>query len=306
MSRAAAIALALLAGLAACGRDGTVIGGGDAGAGVDFAPPPCQVEFGHTYVFDKLAILPSGEGVDITGDGVPDNLLGKLAPIANPFLQDTLDGGSTIFLVDFTAWDGVSADDPQVGVTFYLGVDADDPPDPSDDFSGAGEFLVVDRAFDVECRPIGKVDDGQIVGGVALASGSTWRFLVQGVGTVVYQQVKLAADFEDGGGGLVAKLGAAWPICNLWRISGPVFAGRTMLGGVVNNFQEPVPDLDLDGDGLERLIGDGDDVVGCIDGDGTVVEGPDCPCDPRMADGYSVSVDVHAVTAAITGILYAP
>lgn len=304
----AAAAAATLATLlaAACGGDGTVTGGSDAGTAVDFSPPPCDVAFGHTYVFDELALLPEGDGIDITGDGQPDNVLGKMAPIANSFLQGTLDNSAAIFLLDFTEWDGASADDPQVGVTFYLGVDADSPPDPSDDYGGAGEFLVVDRAFDVECRPIGKVEDGRIEDGVGIASGSTWRFLVPGVGTVEYEQVQLTADFEPANDGLDARLGAAWTICNLWRISGPIFAGGTMLGGVVNNFQEPVADLDLDGDGFERLIGDGETVVGCVDGDGTPVEGPDCPCDPRMADGYSVSVEVHAVAATITGILYAP
>ncbi len=49
------------------------------------------------------------------------------------------------------------------------------------------------------------------------------------------------------------------------------------------------PDVDRDGDGLERFIDENSDATidVCIDGDGTRVEGPTCPRDARFADGFS-------------------
>ncbi|MFK7987857.1 MAG: hypothetical protein AB8I08_17700 [Sandaracinaceae bacterium] len=51
------------------------------------------------------------------------------------------------------------------------------------------------------------------------------------------------------------------------------------------------PDLDVDGDGLERMEAGRDGrIMRCIDGPGApeprVIEGDDCMLDPRIADGY--------------------
>lgn len=48
------------------------------------------------------------------------------------------------------------------------------------------------------------------------------------------------------------------------------------------------PDVDVDGDGLERVMSDGVEILACRDGDGTVIEGPRCYRDPRIADGYDL------------------
>ena len=55
---------------------------------------------------------------------------------------------------------------------------------------------------------------------------------------------------------------------------------------------------------IRSYFGDGEGIASCIDGDGTVIEGPDCPCDPRMGDAYSVSVAVEGAAATISGIIY--
>jgi hypothetical protein len=47
--------------------------------------------------------------------------------------------------------------------------------------------------------------------------------------------------------------------------------------------------MDLDGDGLERIMLDDNlHVSSCLDGEGEVLASPDCWQDPRMADGFSV------------------
>ena len=56
---------------------------------------------------------------------------------------------------------------------------------------------------------------------------------------------------------------------------------------------EPLqPDVDLDGDGLERFEDTNPDdgvaaIDRCIDGDGAEILGADCVTDPRIQDGYS-------------------
>ena len=63
------------------------------------------------------------------------------------------------------------------------------------------------------------------------------------------------------------------------------------------------PDVDLDGDGLERLlVDDSGYLVSCIDGDLTVIEGRDCWQDEGMADGFSFVMGAVAVPAHLIGL----
>ena len=64
------------------------------------------------------------------------------------------------------------------------------------------------------------------------------------------------------------------------------------------------PDIDLDGDGLERLVVDGDGrLETCVAGDLTAIHGRGCWSDPRMADGFSLVVVMRFVGAAHEGIV---
>lgn len=294
-----------LALLCACGSGSIENLGQDAAPRADYSPPECQVEFGKTFVLDEVVIMPAGEGVDITGDGMPDNLLGVLAPLANPVNAADLESGAGIWLLDFVGWNG-TADDDQSLLRFYLGVDADSPPDPSNNFDGDAQFRIFDRQLDVNCQPLTSEDGAMFAGGVATAEAEAWRFVVQSAGTIEYRSIHASFQFAETLDSFDGAFGAAWTVCNLSQIAGTAFAGTSALRTIVNNLDQPNPDLDIDGDGLEVLVGDGEDIVACIDGDGTELLGPECACDPRIADAYSVSVQVHAVPAEITGIIYAP
>lgn len=70
------------------------------------------------------------------------------------------------------------------------------------------------------------------------------------------------------------------------------------------------PEVDLDGDGLEKLFDDetmdadgGSSKDGridrCVDGDGTEILGTDCPSDPRIADAYRLVFALHGVRAFV-------
>jgi len=60
------------------------------------------------------------------------------------------------------------------------------------------------------------------------------------------------------------------------------------------------PDIDIDGDGLETYAVDfSGEVLSCQDGDGSLIEGPDCLSDPRIADGFSVCASFRGIPAEL-------
>jgi len=63
------------------------------------------------------------------------------------------------------------------------------------------------------------------------------------------------------------------------------------------------PDIDVDGDGLERFELDSNNrVLICYDGDGSVMGAKDCMQDPALQDGYSICFDYHGIPGAIVGV----
>jgi hypothetical protein len=62
------------------------------------------------------------------------------------------------------------------------------------------------------------------------------------------------------------------------------------------------PDVDFDGDGLERFVLDIDGKIeSCVDGDLTVIDGPGCFQDPRIVDSFSLVLRFEAVPARLSG-----
>jgi hypothetical protein len=294
-------ALALL--LAACSGPAHVQPDGglpfaDAGAWSQ----PCQISFGHTYVLDSVEILPTGQGLDLNGDGVIDNSLGFLRPLVNPLIDSNVKMGTAIYLFDLENWDGISPDDPNIVVAALTGVDADDPPQPSNNFTGQGQFYVFDSDFDVNCKPLSLSSSASLTGGFLDVVTPVWRFYTPYVSTVnmshVRTQMQFASDFSSETG----MFGASWDVCSmqLTYLFGPT-STVTLLEELLQNATQP--DVDVDGDGLEQITFDGTAVTGCVDGDGTKIDGPTCVCDPRIVDGYSVALGIHGVPAKLDGII---
>jgi hypothetical protein len=301
-SRSLALALAATA-LAGCG-EGEIAGVPDATPSGDgpHRAPACDVAFGTTFIFDEASLMPVGQGFDITGDGVPDNALGFMAPLANQALAATVESGEGIYLTDFVDWNG-EADDPDVTMTFYSGEDADVPANPANNRDGDGTFTVSDRQFDVRCLPLSSGPPAPIQDRVYVAQADAWPMLISNIGTIVFADLHTEATFAEDFASYASTFGAVWTACGLARATGPAFGGDTFLDQIVNEFARPEPDIDVDGDGLERFVGDGNGIAECIDGDETVIPGADCACDARIADGYSVSIEIRAVRAEIVGII---
>jgi len=93
----------------------------------------------------------------------------------------------------------------------------------------------------------------------------------------------------------VRQLGA-WPLNEI--PNGNPDAEGTLLD--VLAVADVQPDVDVDGDGLEEILASGSHVVACRDGDGTMIAAPDCHLDPRIADGYELTLQFRLQRVFLT------
>ncbi len=106
----------------------------------------------HFYVANTINVPTSASeanvlGIDLDGDGSVDNALGQIMATlagvgADPqgAIDSFLENGEMLQLFHVKATDLVAA--TGVGVAAYVGQDADDPVDPSNNFSGTGMFAI--------------------------------------------------------------------------------------------------------------------------------------------------------------------
>lgn len=282
--------------------------GGDADhtmptADAAFGVPTCSLTQGRTYTMQQIGFNPAGTGFDLDGDGDIDNALGFLAPVANQVIRDAVDSGFSRHLFHIDGWDNAPADDDALRMIFFAGVDADQPPDLANDFTGQGKFFVTSRDFDVNCNPQHVSRAGRTSNRVLDLDADRWGLFVRNVGTVEFRNVVLrlniAADMASAGG----VMGGVMTSCGLSRAYQPQLGAGTFLDLVLADGRQA--DIDVDGDGLETIGYTAGQVTGCVDGDGTEIAGASCACDPRVADGYSLSVFAQGVSCEILGVLEA-
>src|SRR5262249_30891031 len=200
--------------------------------------------------------------------------------------------------------------------TFLAGLDTDIPFDPSDDFSGQEPFRIDVLNLDDAGRPIlsltGAAPAGMLAGrgdavSIPVPFRASWEqhdFKSPGLAGI------LTSD-ADGPTSLHVRLCGADTAASLHRFiwtggfGGPDVLDLIAVGAHFASFQIDAiqPDIDVDGDGLERFMDtDGDQIVDlCIDGNGAQISGEDCPLDPRIADAYSLTVDLAGVRALLAG-----
>ncbi len=261
-----------------------------------FELPTCPVDYDRVYVAELTAFLPPGQGADLDGDGDIDNLLGLLADVVNPALADSIaNGAATIIILPGLQ---IPPSDQPVEITALLpeAVDADDPPDPSDNLTEA-EFLLELSSLDASCeprRPIAIVQDGTTLTGTADRAE-----IITVEGRAEIGRVQVTGTVTEDGAHLDLVVAGATTTCALERISfpGPT-KGSTLAGLVAFGMQ---PDIDLDGDGLERIVLVDNAITGCVDGDGVELDDPACPCDPRIVDGFSAAAHDVFVPAHLVG-----
>ncbi len=292
--------LLVCVGLVGCGPDMTEM--------PDLAPMPmdmtmagCMPEYGKVFFVDSLRFMPQDEGFDLDGDGKIDNNMGQVGPLANRELANSIKLGTTIMLVDLHGLDPPPlVDGSKPTLSLYLGLDADQPADPSNNANN-GAFKVPIEQFDVNCKASTTFDHSVIKNGGFDCDGKKIDIIAGSIGTIRWLDARLtmsptSADLTKwtgvtGGLGLTCSL-------SITPFPGPNTA--SLLDVMVNGLSMQ-PDIDRDKDGIEKLVGDGNGIKECIDGDGTVIPGRNCPCDPRMQDGYSGALGFTLVPARIVG-----
>ena len=297
----------------------------------DGCGPDCNIE--RSLVISNLQIGSPSVGCDYSGDGAPDNgfsrALGAAAGLLNGmFLANAPANGDLLIALHMLGLDDPAAvDDPSFTVAWMQATDPDD--DNANNLTGSGTLTVDPNAFDDMGRPLtsfaSQVADRQLSGGpedILLPLGFLPLELNQGQlrGTTVADDQGLSA-LTDGllcGAVPVSTIAAlpnflemfAGPAAPCDESSMGTSLADVLVGGTPRGFLLPLrgaqPDVDLDGDGLERFEVDRDGpdgcqpvVVACVDGDGTIVEGRNCIFDPQFADGWSAGFEIEAVRVTL-------
>lgn len=291
----------------------------------------CQTE--QSFVMSSIELGDASVGCDFSGDGVADNnfagALGPLVGLLNDnFLRDSVGQDLIILLQALGLDDPAMANDPDFTLAWMTGADADG--NPANNLSGMGSFTADASGIDGEGNPV-----------TSFASSVAMSSLDAGPEDVsipivilpldLAQARLLATTTADGGvatGFENGTLCGAIPLATLAflpNLLDMIGMGSTppcdsperdatmadlLIGGAGNPLipvRATQPDVDVDGDGLERFeVTRGRAcqpvVTACIDGDGTRVEGRDCITDSRFEDGWSAGLNVAAVRATITGI----
>lgn len=310
--RVGGCALLALFVVLACGA--SCGGGGGDDQPADAAPPDadegaCPVPPGVSNILTQMRFLPSGQGFDLDGDEVIDNVLGGIPQSALDSIHAGLDEGIavgewTMILHVTDIADPPPANDPDAGFIVFTGLDADTPADPSNNYNGEGEFFIRVGEFDLDCNPTNAADEASIENHVMTATSDALSFeLAQGSGTLMLVNGTYVLTFSDDYYTSTGLYGGMTTLCSMSQLPFPGDTPGSVLDAFANDLSPYVSvDMDLDGDGLEEVIGDGVTVLQCIDGDGTVIPGPTCACDARIADAYSLAFSTEAIAATIVGV----
>jgi hypothetical protein len=251
-------------------------------------------------------------GFDLDNDDSIDNAIGAengLPGLVNMSLGDSLDAGTLRLLADLRDFSGVGGDDADVTVAAYGGVDSDDPANTADDFAGDEDYYYSHDSVNLDsCVPKALLQ-GSYTGGTLDVTADRISFFIDSLGGfLTFARARYAGMLETDTEGVrtpvatAGVLGGAITQCSLSNAE-PSILAFSLLHDLHRLFQLE-PDVDLDGDGLETIttVDNQTDIVSCTDGDGTtVVEGADCPCDPRMADGYSIAFTLDFRGATVLG-----
>jgi len=194
-------------------------------------------------------------GFDLGDDdgGAIDNALGGsafFAAVSNPGIADGLGRGEVLLLFVLSG-----VEDPQSEECFALSVytaqDADDPPDPSNNFSMEGEFLVEERAFDQAGFPINSFPNSTIHDSHLWAGPARFVLDLPFAGRqplrLVVHEARIEAEISHLPHLTHGVLGGAVRLDEITTAMAE--AGIDLPPGVAVDDVVGFPDIDLDGDG---------------------------------------------------------
>jgi hypothetical protein len=270
---------------------------------------------------DHIDFAVPGNGCDLGGvDSAPDEAINNAMNEAtrswmNSWLSNDLHNQPHVVLMVFT---GLSDQTAQTGAFSYSMLQGTDPAGSADYFTGNGRFYVENMFIDRTTGPTSPIGVTASAGQLTTATAGTLLIPYPLVSTYTF---KIARTHVDG----VISSDALRPTdLNLTRMCG-VFGASSMstvrspntasggslldsvaLGTVYLSFRVTAtqPDIDLDGDGLETFFDDDSNgkIDRCVDGNGTQISGETCVTDPRIGDGYSMTLTLHGVGGQLLGI----
>lgn len=305
----------------------------------DAAPIPDAVPPLDAQLFDLLPAV----GIDSMSIVGGDTFLGLgslVLGLINGQIQGQIDGGTLLLAFEWRGLDDLSGqDDDALDIGFYQCDDPDGDPGNNFDAVNPDRWVAQAASIDVDGQPLVVFPDGTIVAGVldATSDGSIalpgLMIPIEIANPTLTGVMTAAPDdqsvhfLEDGtvakvdveamlsGAITAATLGAAptIPGCTGSNMLEVFVMGCSITVPIEIEIPPSQPDMDVDGDGLEKLCDDcgdpdcvpegamvpdagvGDGVIDCcLDGDGTtVIEGTNCWADPRIADGYRMDLAIH-------------
>jgi cysteine-rich repeat protein len=276
-------------------------------------------------------------GCDFSGDRVPDNAFGRALGMAggllNSFISSNFSNGQTLLQLGFLNLTDVTGQNvPDARVGWLIGVDGD-AERTNNTQPGNPQFVSTQSLNAMTQLPQAsfqsRITMGRLAGGpedvrLNLAAGPAGMLnfrVLRGrlSGTVVAEPTRVTA-LRDG------VLCGAIPAADLSELPNPAGllpgGGGGGGGGDRGTFLELLvggqriilfqigpqqPDIDLDGDGLERIetmpgpAGSAPRITACIDGDGTRIPGRMCASDPRIADGFTAAFQLQGTHIALRG-----
>jgi hypothetical protein len=272
---------------------------------VAFDPNACPTSYGPAAIVNTFALANSAANAfDLDGDGTGDNSLAPTASLINGGIMDDLTTGNFRLMAEVRMLDDATlTDDPEIAIVAYSAVDTDVPVNAADDFSHSEAFWFALSSVDpMDCTPR-SVLNGSISGGMASSLGDpALPLVISGFGAVTIGKPRFTGNVSTDTAGfdiMTGHLGGAIPTCPLQNMT-KVPLGMNALHALTG-FLMIQPDIDLDGDGIEQVQADSGGIIQCIDGDGTVIAGATCGCDPKIVDGYSAVFDFTAVGASVSG-----
>ena len=281
------------------GSDHTVTDGGTVDA--DPNDTGCHPPFGSSFIVSQFQQSAPDNGFDLNGDGKPDNAFAVVGINSNIW-NNLVSSGSAIFLFDFGGLPAAGTPlttGASVELAFYLGVSINS--DPTTYFTGSGQFLAPASQFDVNCKTTASLDTVDVgPSGVVEGHKTMLGLGVHGLGILQFSKFVLQGTLSADQRTFSGRLGGVADPCGLSQLPSPAGAGSLL--GTLINMDHTQPDIDVDGNGLDQIIGDGQSVVSCKTGDGIDIPGADCACDPRIKDGFSGAFDFSAVPAMIVGV----
>jgi hypothetical protein len=275
-------------------------------------------------VMKTIAIPDTTVGCDLNGDGQVDNIMGGLGSSINGPMLDAVNGGSLIMLFELRRLnDPTGQNDADLDVATYSGIDYDSPADPSNNFTGTGQFYVSQISLDASGNPVSMLTPSSVTNGHLTGVADDFAMALPLLGTLTLKRTHFTAPVDTDGTGVTgisqpAQLCGVVPACTMDLIPIPAaLAGLVPVDTILElllYLGGTQPDVDMDGDGLEEyklgVVAGRHVLTGCTDGNGDKVAlHPDpthpslrCPCDPRFVDGYSMTIQMTTVSAVVMGV----